>query len=417
MGFGFLGGFRVNLHRGADVLVSHDVLNDLQVGLIFAQPGAECVPEIVAGERRQQFGFALLLFRFFQFGFVVGNADALDGAVDRLQVLRLAEAVQENEVRDSVDFVFAHQFQLLLVGAFLLQCLPHFGQDRNGPLACGSLGRGHGEVAAAHLVVMVHQIVLDGDKPTLEVDVAPAQANRFRDAASGAQHEGEHREPVLELRRLLDEVPEGLLLGQGQSVAFGRFVLVSGFNSRQDTIRGIHTDVLIVHRHRKDLMENILDGFQRVQRHLAIADDAIVVAADIRLANVLEFHRADLIPDEPIVHINVIGEGMLFQAYLVLTPQFKQVIQGQAALRDADALCQIVLDLLFLFAQPLQGCIIDGMAFPVFRSPTVHIQPVTLAINLAILQNTAFIVFTSLHINSPFHSQNVEKEPYAMSIP
>jgi hypothetical protein len=76
-----------------------------------------------------------------------------------------------------------------------------------------------------------------------------------------------------------------------------------------------------------------------------------------------------------------------------------------------------VLDLLFLFAQPLQGCIIDGMAFPVFRSSTVHIQPVTFAINLAILQNTAFIVFTSLHINSPFHSQNVEKEPYAMSIP
>ena len=54
MGFGFLGGFRVNLHRGADVLVTHDVLNDLQVGLIFAQPGAERVPEIMAGERRQQ---------------------------------------------------------------------------------------------------------------------------------------------------------------------------------------------------------------------------------------------------------------------------------------------------------------------------------------------------------------------------
>jgi len=264
---------------------------------------------------------------------------------------------------------------------------------------------------------MVHQIVLDGDKPTLEVDVTPAQANRFRDAASGTQHEGEHREPVLELRRFLDETQECLLLGQGQSVAFGRFVLVGGFNGRQDTIRGIHTDVLIVHRHRKDLMENILDGFQRVQRHLAIADDAIVVAADIRLANVLELHHADLIPDEPIVHINVIGEGMLFQAHLVLTPQFKQVIQGQAALRDADAICQIALDLLFLFAQPLQSCIIDGVAFSVFRSPTVHIQPVALAVDLAILQNTAFIIFTSLHINSPFHSQNVEKEPYAMSIP
>ena len=171
---------------------------------------------------------------------------------------------------------------------------------------------------------------LDDDKPTLEADVTPAQANRFRDAASGPQHEGEHREPVLELRRF--EIQKRLLLGQGQSVAFGRFVLVGGFYSRQDTIRGIHTDVLIVHRHRKDLMENILDGFQRVQRHLAVADDAIVVAADIRLANVLELHHADLIPDEPIVHINVISEGMLFQAHLVLTPQFKQVIQGQAAL-------------------------------------------------------------------------------------
>ena len=264
---------------------------------------------------------------------------------------------------------------------------------------------------------MVHQIVLDGDKPTLKVDVVPAQANRFRDAASGTQHESEHREPVLELRRFLDKIQKRLLLGQGQSVSFGRFVLVGGFNGRQDTIRGIHTDVLIVHRHRKDLMENILDGFQRVQRHLAIADDAIVVAADIRLANVLELHHADLIPDEPIVHINVIGEGMLFQAHLVLTPQFKQIIQGQAALRDADSICQVVLDLLFLFAQPLQGCIIDGMAFSIFRSPTVHIQPVALAVDLAILQNTAFIIFTSLHINSPFHSQNVEKEPYAMSIP
>ena len=201
--------------------------------------------------------------------------------------------------------------------------LPHFGQDRNGPLTCGSLGRGHGEVAAADLVVMVHQIVLDGDKPTLKVDVAPAQANRFRDTASGTQHEGEHREPVLELRRFLDEIQKRLLLGQGQSVSFGRFVLVGGFNGRQDTIRGIHTDVLIVHRHRKDLMENILDGFQRVQRHLAIADDAIVVAADIRLANVLELHHADLIPNEPIIHINVIGEGMLFQAQDVYKRQYR----------------------------------------------------------------------------------------------
>ena len=107
--------------------------------VIFAQPGAERVPEIMAGERRQQLRFPLFLFGLFQLGFVVGHTDALDGAVDRLRILRLAEAVQEYEVRDSVDFVFAYQFQLLLVGAFLLQCLPHFGQDWNCPLAMKSL--------------------------------------------------------------------------------------------------------------------------------------------------------------------------------------------------------------------------------------------------------------------------------------
>ena len=98
MGFGFLSGFRINLHRGADVLVFHDVLNDLQVGFIFTQPGAERVPEIMAGERRQQLRLPFFLFGLFQFGFVVCHADALDGAVDRLRVLRLAEAVQEYEV-------------------------------------------------------------------------------------------------------------------------------------------------------------------------------------------------------------------------------------------------------------------------------------------------------------------------------
>ena len=41
---------------------------------------------------------------------------------------------------------------------------------------------------------------------------------------------------MLELRRFLDEIQKRLLLGQGQSVAFGRFVLVGGFNGRQDTI-------------------------------------------------------------------------------------------------------------------------------------------------------------------------------------
>ena len=62
---------------------------------------------------------------------------------------------------------------------------------------------------------------LDDDKPTLEADVTPAQANRFRDAASGPQHEGEHREPVLELRRF--EIQKRLLLGQEYRLGIHQF--------------------------------------------------------------------------------------------------------------------------------------------------------------------------------------------------
>ena len=108
---------------------------------------------------------------------------------------------------------------------------------------------------------------------------------------------------------------------------------------------------------------------------------------------------------------------MLFQTHFVFTPLFKKVIYRQVSLWNADALRQIMLDLLFLLAQPLQSCVIDGVAFSVFRRPTIHIQSIAFTIGFATFQYTAFMIFTSLHINSPFHSQNVEKEPYAMSIP
>lgn len=44
--------FVVDIHRRGYIGVSHDFLNDLQVGFILAKPSAECVPQIVNGEMR-----------------------------------------------------------------------------------------------------------------------------------------------------------------------------------------------------------------------------------------------------------------------------------------------------------------------------------------------------------------------------
>ena len=94
---------------------------------------------------------------------------------------------------------------------------------------------------------------------------------------------------VLELRRFLDEIQKRLLLGQGQSVSFGRFVLVGGFNGRQDTIRGIHTDVCLLYTSwasimytaslsnaSKDLKEAaMIDGANLIQQIMTVEWPAI----------------------------------------------------------------------------------------------------------------------------------------------
>ena len=51
-----------SINRGPVSYTHLDVYKrQLQVGLIFAQPGAERVPEIMAGERRQQLRFQMCI--------------------------------------------------------------------------------------------------------------------------------------------------------------------------------------------------------------------------------------------------------------------------------------------------------------------------------------------------------------------
>ena len=59
---------------------------------------------------------------------------------------------------------------------------------------------------------------------------------------------------------ILDETQERLLLRQGQCMTLGHFIAIGIFDCRQNTIRGIHTDVFIINCHRKNLMQNILDN-------------------------------------------------------------------------------------------------------------------------------------------------------------
>ena len=62
-----------------------------------------------------------------QFCQIIGRVDPFDNAIDGLMALRFPRRCQEHEVRDSININSALHFQLLLIGKFLFQCLPHFG--------------------------------------------------------------------------------------------------------------------------------------------------------------------------------------------------------------------------------------------------------------------------------------------------
>ena len=95
--------FGINIHRGFDVLMSHNRLNDLQVGLLFAKPCAKGVPKMVRREIRQKNCFPVFPLRAdFLCGIIIGN-NPFNNPVDRLGIGNIPKAVAKDETVHSVN--------------------------------------------------------------------------------------------------------------------------------------------------------------------------------------------------------------------------------------------------------------------------------------------------------------------------
>ena len=77
--FFLLGRLGINVHRGLNVFMPHDRLDDLQVGLFFAKPCAERVPQMMCRKVRQQNRFAMLLLCFCFLARIVVCNNAFNG--------------------------------------------------------------------------------------------------------------------------------------------------------------------------------------------------------------------------------------------------------------------------------------------------------------------------------------------------
>ena len=97
-------------------------------------------------------------------------------------------------------------------------------------------------------MLAIDQVVIDRNCVIFPINITPAQTNKFCNAATRSQQDGEQNTPRV-IQRLGFEKPyKRILLFQSQSLTFWTFVIICLLNFSQNALCRIFTDVVIVHR-------------------------------------------------------------------------------------------------------------------------------------------------------------------------
>ena len=122
-----------------------------------------------------------------------------------------------------------------------------------------------------------------------------------------------------------------MLLGQGQSVSFGRFVLVGGFNGRQDTIRGIQKIDLMIQSDRYLTDE---EKEQRATRQEAsnynVGDEVVVDLPTRTIEGTIGY------VGETDVRIDTSAHGQSWDNEVINKQQFEQGLRQSATAQRVD---------------------------------------------------------------------------------
>ena len=149
-------------------------------------------------------------------------------------------------------------------------------------------------------------------------------------------------------------------------------------------------------------MENVVDGVQRIDRHFLVAQNITVKVANVRFTDILDFHVPNRITNKAIVHVHIVGERMFADSDFILTPKCKHIVYSDIAFNSTDSIGKVVPNFILFFAQPLQSCIIDCMALPIFGSPAEHIKSIIFALYLTIFKDTTTRIFSSSNRHSNY---------------
>ena len=91
----------------------------------------------------------------------------------------------------------------------------------------------------------IDQVMIDRNRVVFPINIAPTQTDKFCNAATRSQQDGEQNAPSVVQRLRFQKLHERILLFQGQRFALRAFVIIGLLNFAQDTIRWILTDIVI----------------------------------------------------------------------------------------------------------------------------------------------------------------------------
>ena len=154
--------------------MTHDFLNDLQVGFVLAEASAECVPQDMAAKLWQKNRVTIFFLRLGFFFLIIVCTNRADSAVDGIGEINLSIASAENKAGVPINFIGAETNDLLLL-IFFPTGIKHFIKHRDNADASFRFGRVYMVGASAIFLHTINKIVVDADRAVLEINILPPQ--------------------------------------------------------------------------------------------------------------------------------------------------------------------------------------------------------------------------------------------------
>lgn len=155
-----LGCFCVYIHCGGNIRMTHDFLNDLQVGFVLAEASAERVPQDMAAKLWQKNRVTIFFLRLGFFFLIIVCTNRADSAVDGIGEINLSIASAENKAGVSINFIGAETDDFLIL-IFFQKGIKHFIKHRDNADASFRFGRVYMVGASAIFLHTINKIVVD----------------------------------------------------------------------------------------------------------------------------------------------------------------------------------------------------------------------------------------------------------------